>query len=221
MIRAMAAILDLLLPPTCPGCGTEGALICDACRRHLAARLDEPPGRPLGLPGDLPDGLVQLEWCAPFTGPTRAALHELKYAPNRRLAGPLGELLAARWRRAGVGGEVLVPVPVHAARLRARGFDQALLLAAAAGVALGRPVAQALVRGRATAAQHALGRGARTANVGAAFEAAAGAASIVRDRWIVLVDDVVTTGATMSACAAVLVGAGAAAVSGLAVARER
>jgi ComF family protein len=217
----VASLLDLLLPPSCPGCGQEGALLCVRCRQHLGARLDAPPGLPLGLPGDLPAGLVQLEWCAPFTGPTRATLHELKYAANRRLAAPLGELLAVRWRRAGCGGELLVPVPVHTARLRERGYDQAVLLAEAAGARLGLPVLAALRRGRATAAQHALGREARGANVGTAFSVDAALRSRIRGRWIVLVDDVVTTGATMAACAAALFAAGAESVSGLAVARER
>ena len=214
-------MLDLLLPPSCPGCGEEGALICARCRRHLGARLDAPAGLPLGLPGDLPAGIVQLEWCAPFTGPTRAALHELKYAANRRLAAPLGELLAVRWRRAGLGGDVLVPIPVHAARLRERGYDQAVLLAEAAGAALGLPVVPALQRGRATAAMHALDRAARGANVGTAFSVDAAGISHIRGRWVVLVDDVVTTGSSMAACAAALLAAGAAPISGLAVARER
>ena len=220
-MRVMAALLDLLLPPACPGCGREGTLLCPACGRHLATRLGEPPGLPIGLPGSLPEGLVQLEWCAPFTGPARAALHELKYATNRRLAQPLGEVLAARWRQAGVGGDLLVPVPVHAERLRQRGYDQAVLLAVAAGAALGLPVVPALRRGRATTAQHALGRGARSANVGTAFAVEPGAAAVLRGRWVVLVDDVVTTGSTLSACAAALLDAGAQLVSGLAVARER
>jgi ComF family protein len=175
----------------------------------------------MGLPGDLPAGLVQLEWCAPFTGPTRATLHELKYAANRRLAAPLGELLAARWRRAGRGGDLLVPVPVHAERLRQRGYDQAVLLAEAVGARLGLPVVTALQRGRATAAQHALGRDARGANVGTAFSVKAALKPRIRGRWIVLIDDVVTTGSTMAACAAALVAAGSESVSGLAVARER
>jgi ComF family protein len=217
----VAGLLDLLLPPSCPGCGEEGVLICDRCRRHLGARLDAPAGLPVGLPGDLPAGLVQLEWCAPFTGPSRAALHELKYAANRRLAGPLGELLAARWRRAGQGGEVLVPIPVHAARLRERGYDQAVLLAEAAGALLGLPVVPALRRGRATVAMHALGREARGVNVGSAFSVEAASVARIRGRWAVLVDDVVTTGSSMAACAATLLAAGAAPISGLAVARER
>ncbi|MFI5254711.1 MAG: ComF family protein [Candidatus Limnocylindrales bacterium] len=217
----MDTLLDVLLPPACPGCGREGAVLCAPCRAHLAARLDAPAGLPLGLPTDLPVGLIQLEWCAPFSGPTRATLHELKYAANRRLVGPLGDLLAARWGRAGWGGDVLVPVPVHAARLRQRGYDQAVLLASAVGARLGLPVVEGLRRGRATAAQYALGRQARGANVGTAFEVIDGARGRIAGRWVVLVDDVVTTGSTMAACATALVAAGAEAVSGLAVARER
>ena len=66
---------------------------------------------------------------APFTGTVRAALHALKYAGERRLADPLGAAAAERWRRVGAGGDLVVPVPVHADRARERGYDQAVLLA--------------------------------------------------------------------------------------------
>jgi ComF family protein len=217
----VAALLDLLLPPSCPGCGLEGELLCRTCRGPLERRLDEPPGAPVGLAVPLPPGLAQLEWCASFSGPTRAALHALKYDGEQRLARPLGELLAARWRRAGAGGDLLVPVPIHLDRRRERGFNQAALLALAAGEALRLPVIEALARGQATDAQYGLGRRARQANVGRAFVATAQGAAAIRGRWIVLVDDVTTTGATLSGCAAALLDAGALAVSGLTVARER
>lgn len=215
------ALLDLLLPPSCPGCGIEGELLCARCRRPLERRLDEPAGVPLGLVAPLPPGLVQLEWCASFTGPARAALHALKYDGEQRLARPLGELLAARWRRAGVAGEVLLPVPIHPERRRERGFNQAALLALAAGRALRLPVMEALARGQATDAQFRLGRGARQANVGRAFAVTPAAAGAIRGRWVVLIDDVVTTGSTLGACASALLEGGAMAVSGLTVARER
>ena len=183
--------------------------------------MDEPPGWPLGLPADLPEGVVQLEWCAAFTGPVRAAVHALKYDGERRLTEPLAASMAERWRRAGRGGDVLVPVPVHAARRRERGFDQAEDLAIACGRRLGLPVVPALERRERTAAQHALGRGARARNVGGAFAVRPALSDAVRDRWVILIDDVMTTGATLSACAAALREAGARAVSALTLARER
>lgn len=220
-IGGMDRLLDLLMPPACAGCGEEGTLLCPDCLRHLGARIDVDPRWPIGLPPDLPPGLAQLEWCAPFTGPTRRALHELKYAGNRRIARPLGAVLAARWRRAMIGGEVLVAVPVHAERLRQRGYDQAVLLAEAAAAQLGLARVPALRRVERTAAMHGLGRAARSANVGSAFAVDPRAASRVVGRWVVLVDDVTTTGASLSACAAALIHAGATRVSGLTVARER
>ena len=103
------------------------------------ARLALPAGTPLGLGEGPPDPLLQLEWCAPFTGTLRRALHALKYAGERRLARPLGEAIAARWRHAGAGGDIFVPIPVHAARRRERGYDQAELIAAAAAGAMPMP----------------------------------------------------------------------------------
>jgi ComF family protein len=174
---------------------------------------------PIGLPADLPEPLLQLEWCAPFTGVTRRALHQLKYAGERRLAGPLGEAIASRWAVAGAGGDVLVPVPASADRVRERGYDQAVLLASVAGRRLRLPVVQAVARARETAAQFDLDRTARGANVTGAFEVVAPEA--IRGRWVVLIDDVVTTGATLAACARALLDAGALAVSAVTVARER
>ena len=176
---------------------------------------------PLGLPAHLPPGLAQLEWLAAYSGTCRAALHALKYGGIRSLAGPLGASLAQRWARAGQLGDLLVPVPIHAARLRERGYDQAVLLAEAAGRGLGLPVVAALQRAERTAAQHALGRRARAANVGHAFILAPAAQAHLGGRAVVLIDDILTTGATLSACAAVLEAHGARAVAGLVVARER
>jgi len=217
----MKRLLDELLPPACPGCGREGRIVCATCLPHLARRRDEPAGVPLGLAVAQPAGLVQLEWCCAYSGPARACLHALKYDGELRLVEVLAEQMAARWSRAGIGGDILVPVPVHAARLRQRGFDQAELLARAAGRMLDLPVANALERAAKTAAQHALDRRARAANVGGAFAVKSSALEQVAGRWVVLIDDVVTTGATFSGCAQALYAGGASAVSGFALARER
>jgi ComF family protein len=187
----------------------------------LLVRVALPPGSPIGLPAEIPEPLVQLEWCAPFTGTVRRAIHDLKYAGERRLAKPLGEVLAARWQRAGIGGDLLVPVPASPDRIRERGYDQAVLLAAIAGSRLRLPVVQALERIHATAAQHALGRASRSENVGHVFGVRPELRDRIAGRWVVLVDDVVTTGATLGACGEALMAAGAKAVSAVTVARER
>ncbi len=222
--RLAAAALDLAFPAACAACGREGSPLCAGCLPALDARLDIPGGVPIGLPADLPGSLLQLEWCAPFAGPVRDALHQLKYSSERRLAVPLGRAVARRWARVGVGATVVVPVPVHADRERERGYDQAALIAASAADELGLPLARALERGRATVAQFELGRDQRAVNVAGAFRPRASDQAAVRavtGRWVLLVDDVVTTGATLAACGEALARMGARAVSAITVARER
>ena len=213
-------LLDLAFPATCVGCRREGTPLCGACEGAFAIRGGAQAGTPMAMPSDVPLPLVQLEWCAAYGGIVRDALHALKYAGERRLAGPLGAAAAARWREVAIGGHLLVHVPVHAARRATRGYDQAELLARAAAEALGLPAVAALRRDHATAPQFELGRDRRAANVASAFGADPARAPAVRDRWVILVDDVVTTGATLVACAQTLLDAGAVAVSALTVARE-
>jgi ComF family protein len=214
--------LDLALPASCAGCGQEGDALCRECRPALDVRLAAEPGVPIGLPADLPAPLLQLEWCAPFTGVTRRALHALKYDGERRLAPFLGAAVARRWARAGAAGDALVPVPASPDRVRERGYDQAALIAAEAGRQLGLPVLHVLERARATTAQFDLDRAARATNLVDAFRVTdRGDRLSIAGRWLVLVDDVVTTGATLATCAGALLEAGALAVSAVAVARER
>lgn len=229
-------LLDLAFPAVCAGCGWEGEALCGTCRPALAARLNRPAGELLGLPCVLPAPLLQLEWCAPFREIVRTALHALKYSGERRLAVPCGEAAADRWRQAGAGGDLIVPVPIHRDRARDRGYDQAVLLAAVIARRLDLPMARVLERCRATTAQFDLNRAERATNVAGAFgllpettwTGDAGTKTPRQDgarpltgRWVVLIDDVTTTGATLAACATVLMAAGALAVSGLTVARER
>ena len=214
--------LDLALPAQCAGCRREGAALCRECLPALDVRLGAEPGVPIGLPADLPAPLLQLEWCAPFTGVARRALHALKYEGERRLAPPLGAAVARRWARAGAAGDVLVPVPASPDRVRERGYDQAALIAAEAARRLRLPMTRVLERTRATTAQFDLDRVARASNLDGAFRVVPGGEpSAIAGCWIVLVDDVVTTGATLAACAVALLDAGASAVSAVAVARER
>ena len=219
--RTASQALDAALPASCVGCGREGPPLCEACVPALDRRLEAPAGVPIGLPGDLPAPLLQLDWCAPFSGTVRSALHAIKYGGEQRLAEPLGAAIARRWARVGVGTDVVAHVPVHAARARTRGYDQAELIARAAARHLGLPYARLLTRERATIAQFDLDRGDRAANVAGAFEADARREPGSVGRWILLVDDVVTTGATLAACAEALERAGALGTSAMTIARER
>jgi predicted amidophosphoribosyltransferase len=221
IVRSAATrALDAALPASCVGCLAEGPPICDRCLPALDARLDAPAGVPIGLPGEIPEPLLQLDWCAPFHGVVRNALHAIKYQGEQRLAIPLGDAVARRWARIGVGAEIVTHVPVHVDRAKQRGYDQAELIARAAATALGMPQLRLLARQRATTAQFDLDRRRRATNVRGAFVMDRRAPPIV-DRWVLLVDDVTTTGATLAACAEALYDAGALGVSAITVARER
>ncbi len=196
-------------------------MLCHACEAALDVRLGLPPGVAVGVPSDVPLPLVAHEWCIPYAGLGRAAIHALKYGGERRLARPLGNALARRWTACGMRGDLFVPVPVHRERLRERGFDQAELLAREAGRAAGVPVAGALVRARRTGRQADLDRAGRAGNVAGAFAVPPSVTARVSGRWVVLVDDVMTTGATLREGALVIYSAGAVAVSAITFARER
>jgi len=141
----------------------------------------------------------------------RAIVHALKY--DRRAS--IARHLARRMRAAGAevlsGADILVPVPLHRSRHRERGFNQARQLAKH----LGLPVVNALLRTRHTSPQADLPASKRAANVRGAFAPRADVDGLT----IVLVDDVATTGATLNACAAALLDAGAAEVRALTAAK--
>jgi ComF family protein len=219
--RATDTALDAALPAECVGCGREGPPLCASCLPALDRRLDAPAGVPIGLPGDLPAPLLQLDWCAPFGGTVRSALHAIKYGGEQRLAEPLGAAVARRWARVGVGTDLITHVPVHADRARTRGYDQADIIARAVARHLRLPYASLLARERATIAQFDLDRVDRAANVAGAFVVTARPAVDPAGRWVLLVDDVVTTGATLAACAEALERGGALGTSAITVARER
>jgi ComF family protein len=218
---AVDRALDIALPASCVGCGVEGQVVCGSCVVALDARLASPAGAAIGLPGELPEPLLQLEWAAPFSGVTRSALHAIKYGGEQRLAMPLGLAVARRWAAVGVGADLVAHVPVHTDRARERGYDQAELIARRAASALGLPHAALLRRARATIAQFDLDRRDRARNVRDAFRVDMGYGADIRGRWVLLVDDVVTTGATLAACATALHQAGVLGVSAITVARER
>jgi ComF family protein len=152
-----------------------------------------------------------------YEGPMRRTLAALKYSGASRLAPILAELaLPTLDRLADVAaGAALVPIPVHRERLVDRGYNQAALLAHALGRRRGLRAVSALERVRATTKQHRLNRAARLANLRGAFAATGRAPPVV-----ILVDDIITTTATLEACATVLREAGSQAVYGIGIARE-
>ncbi len=211
----------ILLAPLCLHCG--GALpavrpaLCAGCRAAIEAvpaarcrRCGLPhPGSPdsCGRCRHWPAGL-QATAAVRYAGPARSLVRGLKYGGFRHLA----ELCAIPLAPLVVGPpDVLVPVPLHPARLRARGFNQSGLLAAALGGRIDRPVEDALARIRRTRSQVGLGRGGRARNVSRAFVAR----RALDGARVGLVDDVATSGATLAAAAAALLEAGAGGVLGL------
>ncbi len=233
--RLKAALLDLVYPPRCAGCGTRGTWFCARCVEQLArctgptcVRCGEPL-QPASLPSRFchrcqsnPLDLDGLRFVAYFEGPLRQAVHQLKYRGCRAVAPALGHLMADTYRAAPFPCERLVPVPLHQRRLRERGYNQAALLAQAVGAELNVPVLpQALVRHRETRSQVQLNAQERRENVQGAFVVSPDAMPMLQDRAVVLIDDVCTTGATLEACATALRQVGARSVWGLTLGRER
>jgi ComF family protein len=201
------AALPLWSDVGCPGCarlfpGLPAGARCEECRRA------PPPFEWLHAAGAYRDGL-------------RAAIHALKFRGRVAVAAPLAALLAERGAAlVGTAGPIdaVVPVPLHPARLAERGFNQAELLAAPCARAWERPlVTGALVRTRPTRPQTELDAAERSANVAGAFAVRRPAA--LAGRRVLLIDDVLTTGATARAAARALREAGAAAVDVLVLAR--
>lgn len=212
-------LLDLLLPPACAGCGrSAGSLLCDACRGRL-----RPPFDPLDrfvvadasvVVGERL-GLAMAAYA--YEGPMRRALAALKYTGAGRLAPILAEMCVPALDRllAISGPATLVPIPIHAERRAARGYNQAELIGAELARRRRLPVSMVLARVRPTTKQHRLNRTARLQNLRGAFVARSRVPSVA-----ILVDDIITTTATLEACAAELCASGSEIVYGLAVARE-
>ncbi len=232
-----AALLDLVFPRTCVACGAEAAegfrALCWDCMAQESYITDPYCARC----GDPVDGEVQhaytCSWCRKsvpafrcarsavhFRGPVRAALHVLKYERGVETAPDLAILLegCVRTHFARVRFDAIVPIPLYAARRRSRTFNQSALLGSSLGAKLGVTCdTQLLRRVRWTGTQTELKVDARKRNVAGAF--AAPRPEWVAGRTLLLVDDVMTTGATVNECAKVLTAAGAAAVDVVTVAR--
>jgi predicted amidophosphoribosyltransferase len=203
----LAAAVDLVLPGVCAGCGSPGEQVCPGCAGRLEA------GRPhRATPDPCPPGLPRTYAAVPYDAVVRGLLVAHKERGRLRLGQPLGALLAGAVLQMRPGEVVLVPVPSSRAAVRARGHDHALRLARAAAGSAGLVAAALLVPTRVVADQAGLDTAARAANLAGALAVRRPLAGLP----VVVVDDVVTTGATLVEAARAL-RAGGARVLGAAV----
>jgi competence protein ComFC len=228
LARLAQAFLDVLFPPRCVGCGEQGAFLCPACVEAMPRAL--PPRCPLcWQPQQRGETCGRCSQARPafagartlylFQGPVREAVHALKYNHLSALARPMAAQMAAYLEVEALPVDIVVPVPLFGRRQRLRGYNQSALLAREVGRLLGLPLAEGgLARRRDTPPQaRSVDADARRRNVAGAF---AGDRRQMEGRHVLLVDDVMTTGATLDACAQALCQAGAASVWALTFARE-
>jgi ComF family protein len=224
--RFYGQLLDTLFPPRCVGCRQVGEWLCAECLERIP--LVEPPvctccGSAVATNGlcarcrVAPLRIDCIRSVARFEGVLRKAVHWLKYRGRTALVEPLGTLMAAYWEQHPMQVDVVVPVPLHPARLRERGFNQAALLACEMARQVDLAVdGQMLMRQRSTASQVGLNAAQRRENVRGAFRCSG---SSLAGGHVLLVDDVCTTGSTLEACAVALKVGGARSVRALTLAR--
>jgi ComF family protein len=227
--------LDLALPPLCPACREpiEGRGLCPACWSKLSF-ITRPYCERLGIPFvyDPGPGILSMEAIADppayhraraavrFDDISRALVHGLKYGDRLELAPMMGRWISRAGRELLAEADALVPVPLHWRRLWARRFNQSAMLAAAISAESGVPIAGgALKRVKPTVQQVGLSRSERAQNVQGAFRVPPEGKPAVIGRRLVVVDDVLTSGATVEGCARALLRAGAANVDVLIFAR--
>ncbi len=217
----LTGAIEIAYPPRCSGCGLRGRWVCEECLASVPLFGD--PRCPLcSLPlGRAPcdcqalPAQVDALWVAgPFDGWLRSAIHSYKFSGETARAAHFAELLAPGF--AGYAPDTaLAPVPLHPRRKRQRGYDQTSILAQAIARQTGHPIFTGLRKSRDTPHQVGLDRTQRAANLHDAFEVVPG---VTMPAHLVLVDDVSTTGATLTECAIALRRAGATAISAVVIA---
>jgi predicted amidophosphoribosyltransferase len=218
----LAPLLDALFPKRCAGCGSGPWPFCTGCRSELVVlgeprcgRCGAPATRPVTGCADCPPSSIAIAR-APFgfDGPVRRAVHRLKFGGWRAVAEALAEAMVRAWSGSDWPADVVTWVPLSRERLAVRGYDQARALARASAPGIGAPARTLLRRVGDPGPQARRGGAARREAMRGVF-APAGAVS----GRVLLVDDVLTTGATAGACADALLLGGATSVGLLTAAR--
>lgn len=207
--------VDWIFPPECVGCGREGTLLCSDCRHTLVYASQNTCiycGAELAERGicsrcaQIPHAITELRYIAGYQGVLREAIHRLKYEGDLGIALELAEMMALIVAAIDWKPDLVMPVPLSEKRKSQRGYNQAAMLAFPLSLKLGLPLnSRDLVRIHETRSQVFLSFNERQENVQGAFLADPKA---VKDKTILLVDDVFTTGATINAAAEALVKAG-------------
>ncbi len=233
--RAAEGLLSLLFPPECISCGRllpEETVVCESCLGEIraAALACRRCGAPVGRHAETAEcpscrsrrfHFHRVVAAARYEGTTRRLVLQMKYARRRSAARFLGCLMAERVVEEGLAGslDLLVPVPLHPYRLAERSFNQAELLAREVAEQTGIPLhTDILVRTVNTPPQVSLSASRRRSNVEGAFRII-GRVDLLEGKTVGVVDDVLTTGATISECARVLRRAGVVRVVGIVAAR--
>lgn len=230
LYKAGWKLLDVLFPPSCAGCGSWGERYCPACFKNtklIADPICQICGEPLPHPGEIicarcrsqQVAFTAIRSWAIFSEPLQTAIHKLKYRQDRGLGIVLAQPLIDLLRKYHWKIDLIIPVPLDTVRRKERGYNQAALLARPISWQTGIPYSiQTLFRERITKQQVGLSLSERAENMAGAFRAdrlwAAG-------KKILVIDDVITTGSTINACAGALIKAGASQVYGMTLARSR
>lgn len=236
LYHTLWSTLDLLFPPTCGGCQTLGVRWCADCQSKVTRMMgpicsqcgDFLPSPNSATPQEnssdicpackkQPPGYIALRSYGIFQGTLREALHRLKYQHDIGLGEALSKHLIELYNDLRWNIQIIAPVPLSAKRMQERGYNQSGLLGRPLAYAIDQPyLPGVLLRNRDTRTQVGLSAKDRRQNVQGAFTANP---KLVKGKTVLVVDDVTTTGSTISACAQALDLAGASAVYGLTLAR--
>ena len=215
--RLPRKVIDFIFPPTCASCGRVGFILCDDCKADISW-LAPPICSLCGKPKPTPmiecrqcrissPPLKQIRAATIYRGPVAKVLQRMKYEGYFGLSEELAELMLEAWPRWEHPLDLVVPIPLHPERKRKRGYNQAELLVKALSDQIGwQTDSRALVRRKSTKPQVGLSGTERYENVSGAFRVEQ---DVFKDRRVLLVDDVCTTGATLAAAADTLLTAGA------------